>query len=36
MAAAHASTFAELRTQGVRSVTLDGVSLLPPEDGRLR
>ncbi len=30
-----ASTFAELRTQGVRSVTLDGVSLLPPEDGRL-
>jgi aminopeptidase N len=31
-----ASTFAELRTQGVRSVTLDGVSLPPPEDGRLR
>ena len=31
-----ASTFAELRTQGVRNVTLDGVSLLPPEDGRLR
>jgi aminopeptidase N len=30
-----ASTFAELRTQGVRSVTLDGVSLPPPEDGRL-
>jgi aminopeptidase N len=30
-----ASTFAELRTQGVRRVTLDGVSLLPPEDGRL-
>lgn len=31
-----ASTFAELRTQGVRSVMLDGVSLPPPEDGRLR
>ena len=31
-----ASTFAELRTQGVRSATLDGVSLPPPEDGRLR
>jgi aminopeptidase N len=31
-----ASTFAELRTQGVRGVTLDGVSLLPPEDGRLQ
>jgi aminopeptidase N len=31
-----ASTFAELRTQGVRDVTLDGVSLPPPEDGRLR
>jgi aminopeptidase N len=31
-----ASTFAELRTQGVRSVTLDGVSLPPPADGRLR
>jgi aminopeptidase N len=31
-----ASTFAELRTQGMRSVTLDGVSLPPPEDGRLR
>ena len=31
-----ASTFAELRTQGVRSVTLDGVSLPPPQDGRLR
>jgi aminopeptidase N len=31
-----ASTFAELRTQGVRSVTLDGVTLPPPEDGRLR
>jgi aminopeptidase N len=30
-----ASTFAELRTQGVRSVTLAGVSLPPPEDGRL-
>jgi aminopeptidase N len=30
-----ASTFAELRTQGVRGVTLDGVSLPPPEDGRL-
>ncbi len=31
-----ASTFAELRTEGVRSVTLDGVRLPPPEDGRLR
>jgi aminopeptidase N len=31
-----AGTFAELRTQGVRGVTLDGVSLPPPEDGRLR
>jgi aminopeptidase N len=31
-----ASTFAELRTQGVRGVTLDGVSLPAPEDGRLR
>ena len=31
-----ASTFAELRTQGVRGVTLDGVRLPPPEDGRLR
>ena len=31
-----ASTFAELRTQGVRGVTLDGVSLPPPQDGRLR
>jgi aminopeptidase N len=31
-----ASTFAELRTQGVRSATLDGVPLPPPEDGRLR
>jgi hypothetical protein len=30
-----ASTFAELCTQGVRGVTLDGVSLPPPEDGRL-
>jgi aminopeptidase N len=30
-----ATTFAELRTQGVSSVTLDGVSLPPPEDGRL-
>ena len=30
-----ASTFAELRTEGVRSVGLDGVSLPPPEDGRL-
>jgi aminopeptidase N len=30
-----ASTFAELRTQSVRGVTLDGVSLPPPEDGRL-
>ena len=30
------STFAELRTQGVRAVTLNGVSLPPPEDGRLR
>ena len=29
------STFAELRTQGVRSATLDGVRLPPPEDGRL-
>jgi aminopeptidase N len=32
----HASTFAELRTHGVRGVTLDGVSLPPPDDGRLR
>jgi aminopeptidase N len=31
-----ASTFAELRTQGVRGVVLDGVGLPPPEDGRLR
>ncbi len=31
-----ASTFAELRTLGVRGVTLDGVSLPPPQDGRLR
>lgn len=31
-----ASTFAELRTQGLSSVTLNGVSLPPPEDGRLR
>ena len=31
-----ASTFAELRTPGVRSATLDGVSLPPPQDGRLR
>lgn len=31
-----ASTFAEPRTQGVRGVTPDGVSLPPPEDGRLR
>jgi len=30
------STFAELRMQGVRGVTLDGVTLPPPEDGRLR
>ena len=30
------STFAELRTQGVRGVTLNGVFLPPPEDGRLR
>ena len=30
------STFAELRTQGVHGVTLDGVTLPPPEDGRLR
>jgi aminopeptidase N len=30
------STFAELRTQGVRGATLDGVSLLPPVDGRLQ
>ena len=29
-------TFAELRTQSVRSVTLDGATLPPPEDGRLR
>jgi hypothetical protein len=28
-------SFSELRTQGVGSVTLDGVSLPPPEDGRL-
>jgi aminopeptidase N len=28
--------FAELRTQGVRGVTLNGVRLPPPEDGRLR
>jgi aminopeptidase N len=31
-----ASTFAELRTQGVRGVTLDGAGLPPPTDGRLR
>jgi aminopeptidase N len=31
-----ASTFAELRTPGVHSATLDGVSLPPPQDGRLR
>jgi len=31
-----ASTFAELRTQGVSRVTLNGVRLPPPEDGRLR
>jgi aminopeptidase N len=30
------STFAELRTQGVRSATLDGVSVPPPGDGRVR
>ena len=30
------STFAELRTQGVRGVTLNGVRLPPPGDGRLR
>jgi aminopeptidase N len=30
------STFAELRTQGVRGVTLNGVTLPPPKDGRLR
>ena len=30
------STFAELRTQGVRGVTLNRVRLPPPEDGRLR
>jgi aminopeptidase N len=30
------STFAELRTRGVRGVTLNGVTLPPPEDGRLR
>jgi aminopeptidase N len=29
------STFAELRTQTVRSATLDGVALPSPEDGRL-
>ena len=29
------STFAELRTQAVLGVTFDGVSLPPPEDGRL-
>ena len=28
-----ASTFAELRTQGARSVTFDGVSLLPRRTG---
>ena len=33
---ADAGTFAELRTQGVRSATLDGAPLPPPEDGRLR
>ncbi len=33
---ADAGTFAELRTQGVRSATLDGVPLPPPEDGRLQ
>lgn len=32
----NASTFAELRTQGVRGLTLDGVSLPPPQDGRVR
>jgi hypothetical protein len=31
-----ASMFAELRTQGTRGVRLDGVSLPPPEDGRLQ
>lgn len=31
-----ASTFAELRTQGVGGVTLDGVNLPPPQDGRVR
>jgi aminopeptidase N len=31
-----AGTFAELRTLGVRSARLDGVSLPPPQDGRLR
>src|ERR1700722_8569761 len=31
-----ASTFAELRTQGVLSGRLDGVTLPPPQDGRLR
>ncbi|HEX4090749.1 MAG TPA: M1 family aminopeptidase [Trebonia sp.] len=31
-----ASTVAELRTQGVRSATLNGVSLPPPQDGLLR
>src|SRR5580704_13221705 len=33
---ADAGTFAELRTQGVRSATFNGVPLPPPEDGRLR
>jgi len=31
-----AGTFAELRTQSVSSATLDGASLPPPQDGRLR
>jgi aminopeptidase N len=31
-----ASTFAELRPLGLRSATLDGVSLPAPQDGRLR
>lgn len=30
------STFAEMRTQGVRGVMLNGVRLPPPEDGRVR
>ncbi len=30
-----ATTFADLRTAGVRSASLDGLSLPPPEDGRV-